>query len=146
MRRLWRNHRQCPSVLSKLRRQTLIPSLLSTALAALLLLPAFFFGGVAPVSAAEVLQVSGPDLLLIGDRNRTSMVRLGCMTVTPGSEAAAQAWLRLRLPRRSRVNLRPLAETDNEILVARVSGLDRETGDLADGLVAAGLASPLPCG
>jgi hypothetical protein len=143
---LWRNHRQCPSVLSKLRRQTLIPSLLSTALAALLLLPAFFFGGVAPVSAAEVLQVSGPDLLLIGDRNRTSMVRLGCMTVTPGSEAAAQAWLRLRLPRRSRVNLRPLAETDNEILVARVSGLDRETGDLADGLVAAGLASPLPCG
>jgi hypothetical protein len=146
VRRLWRNHRQCPSVLSKLRRQTLIPSLLSTALAALLLLPAFFFGGVAPVSAAEVLQVSGPDLLLIGDRNRTSMVRLGCMTVTPGSEAAAQAWLRLRLPRRSRVNLRPLAETDNEILVARVSGLDRETGDLADGLVAAGLASPLPCG
>ena len=143
---MWRNHRQCPSVLSKLRRQTLIPSLLSTALAALLLLPAFFFGGVAPVSAAEVLQVSGPDLLLIGDRNRTSMVRLGCMTVTPGSEAAAQAWLRLRLPRRSRVNLRPLAETDNEILVARVSGLDRETGDLADGLVAAGLASPLPCG
>jgi hypothetical protein len=146
MRRLWRNHRQCPSVLSKLRRQTLIPSLLSTALAALLLLPAFFFSGVAPVSAAEVLQVSGPDRLLIGDRNRTSMVRLGCMTVTPGSEAAAQAWLRLRLPRRSRVNLRPLAETDNEILVARVSGLDRETGDLADGLVAAGLASPLPCG
>jgi hypothetical protein len=146
VRRLWRNHRQCPPVLSKLRRQTLIPSLLSTALAALLLLPAFFFGGVAPVSAAEVLQVSGPDLLLIGDRNRTSMVRLGCMTVTPGSEAAAQAWLRLRLPRRSRVNLRPLAETDNEILVARVSGLDRETGDLADGLVAAGLASPLPCG
>jgi len=110
------------------------------------LLPAFFFTGVAPVSAAEVLQVSGPDRLLIGDRNRTSMVRLGCMTVTPGSEAAAQAWLRLRLPRRSRVNLRPLAETDNEILVARVSGLDRETGDLADGLVAAGLASPLPCG
>jgi len=146
VRRLWRNHRQRPLVLSKLRRQTLIPSLLSTALAALLLLPAFFFGGVAPVSAAEVLQVSGPDLLLIGDRNRTSMVRLGCMTVTPGSEAAAQAWLRLRLPRRSRVNLRPLAETDNEILVARVSGLDRETGDLADGLVAAGLASPLPCG
>jgi hypothetical protein len=146
VRRLWRNHRQCPPVLSKLRRQTLIPSLLSTALAALLLLPAFFLSGVAPVSAAEVLQVSGPDLLLIGDRNRTSMVRLGCMAVTPGSEAAAQAWLRLRLPRRSRVNLRPLAETDNEILVARVSGLDRETGDLADGLVAAGLASPLPCG
>jgi hypothetical protein len=146
VRRLWRNHRQCPSVLSKLRRQTLIPSLLSTALAALLLLPAFFFGGVAPVSAAEVLQVSGPDRLLIGDRNRTSMVRLGCMAVTPGSEAAAQAWLRLRLPRRTRVNLRPLTESEEGVLVARVSSLQRDTGDLTDGLVAAGLASPLPCG
>lgn len=146
MRRLWRNHRQCSPVLSKLRRQTLIPSLLATALAALLLLPAFFFGGVAPVSAAEVLQVSGPDRLLIGDRNRTSMVRLGCMAVTPGSEAAAQAWLRLRLPRRTRVNLRPLTESEEGVLVARVSSLERDTGDLADGLVAAGLASPLPCG
>jgi endonuclease YncB( thermonuclease family) len=111
-----------------------------------LLLPAFFFCGVAPVSAAEVLQVSGPDLLLIGDRNRTSMVRLGCMTVTPGSEAAAQAWLRLRLPRRTRVNLRPLTESEEGVLVARVSSLERDTGDLADGLVSAGLASPLPCG
>jgi hypothetical protein len=27
-----------------------------------------------------------------------------------------------------------------------VSGLQRDTGDLAEGLVAAGLASPLPCG
>ena len=146
MRRLRRNHRQRPPVLSELRRQTLIPTLLSTALAALLLLPAFLLGVVAPASAAEVLQVTGPDRLLIGDRNRSSIVQLGCIAVTPGSEAAAQAWLRLRLPRRSRVNLRPLAETDDEILVARVSGLDRDTGDLADGLVAAGLASPLPCG
>lgn len=146
MWRLRRDHGQCPPVLSKLRRQTLIPSLLATALAALLLLPAFFFGGVAPVSAAEVLQVSGPDRLLIGDRNRTSMVRLGCMAVTPGSEAAAQAWLRLRLPRRTRVNLRPLTESEEGLLVARVNSLERDTGDLADGLVAAGLASPLPCG
>jgi len=73
-------------------------------------------------------------------------VQLGCMAVTPGSEAAAQAWLRLRLPRRTRVNLRPLSEGDGGVLVARVSGLDRNTGDLAEGLVAAGLASPLPCG
>lgn len=100
----------------------------------------------APAIAAEVLQVSGPDRLLIGDRNRSGFVQLGCMAVTPGSEAAAQAWLRLRLPRRTRVNLRPLAEGEGGLLVARVSGIDRQTGDLADGLVAAGLASPLPCG
>jgi hypothetical protein len=129
-----------------LRRQTLITSLLATALAALLLLPAFLIGGAAPASAAEVLQVSGPDRLLIGDRNRSALVQLGCMAVTPGSEAAAQAWLRLRLPRRTRVNLRPLAESEEGVLIARVSGLERDTGDLAEGLVAAGLASPLPCG
>jgi len=124
----------------------LITSLLATALAALLLLPALLIGGVSPASAAEVLQVSGPDRLLIGDRNRSGLVQLGCMAVTPGSEAAAQAWLRLRLPRRTRVNLRPLAEGEDGLLVARVRGLDRDTGDLAEGLVAAGLASPLPCG
>jgi hypothetical protein len=129
-----------------LRRQTLITSLLATALAALLLLPAFLIGGAAPASAAEVLQVSGPDRLLIGDRNRSALVQLGCIAVTPGSEAAAQAWLRLRLPRHTRVNLRPLAEDEDGVLVARVSGLQRDTGDLAEGLVAAGLASPLPCG
>jgi len=110
------------------------------------LLPIFVFGGASQASAAEVLQVSGPDRLLIGDRNRSALVQLGCMAVTPGSEAAAQAWLRLRLPRRTRVNLRPLSEGDGGVLVARVSGLDRNTGDLAEGLVAAGLASPLPCG
>lgn len=103
-------------------------------------------GSPSSVAAAEVLQVSGPDRLLIGDRNRSAVVKLGCMAVTPGSEEAAQAWLRLRLPRRSRVNLRPLTDTDDRLLVARVSGLDRDTGDLADGLIAAGLASPLPCG
>jgi len=124
----------------------LISSLLATALAALLLLPALLIGGASPASAAEVLQVSGPDRLLIGDRNRSGLVQLGCMAVTPGSEAAAQAWLRLRLPRRTRVNLRPLAEGEDGLLVARVRGLDRDTGDLAEGLVAAGQASPLPCG
>jgi len=93
-----------------------------------------------------VLQVSGPNRLLIGDRNRSTLVQLGCMAVTPGSEAAAQAWLRLRLPRHTRVNLRPLAEGEGGVLVARVSALERDPGDLAEGLVAAGLASPLPCG
>lgn len=127
-----------------MRGKTLIRSILTTALAALLPL-VLILSGAFPVAAAEVLQVSGPDRLLIGDRNRTSLVRLGCMAVTPGSEDAAQAWLRLRLPRRTRVNLRPLPDTDDTMLVARVSGLDRNTGDLADGLVSAGLASAVPC-
>ena len=61
------------------------------------------------------------------------------------SETAAQAWLRLRLPRRTRVNLRPVADGEGGVLVARVEPLDGSTGDLSEGLIAAGLASSLPC-
>ncbi|MEB3183332.1 MAG: nuclease [Cyanobacteriota bacterium] len=102
-------------------------------------------GRPASAGAAEVLQVNGPDRLIIGDRNRSSVVLLACMAVTPGSEAQAQQWLRQRLPRRSRVNLRPLGERENHLL-ARVSPVDApEIGDLSDGLIGAGLATPLPC-
>jgi hypothetical protein len=100
----------------------------------------------AEAAAAEVLQVTGPDRLIIGDRNRSSLVLLGCMAVQRGSEQEAQAWLRLRLPRHSRVNLRPLGEQDDHLL-ALVSPVDSlPGGDLSAGLVAAGLAHSIPCG
>ncbi|MFM7269375.1 MAG: nuclease [Cyanobium sp.] len=100
---------------------------------------------VLPVDAAEVLQVAGADRLIIGDRNRSAEVILGCMAVTPGSELEATTWLRQRLPRRSRVILRPVGERDNR-LIARIAPMDgAETGDLSDGLVTAGLASSTPC-
>ena len=109
----------------------------------LLVLPLAAWPGV--VAAAEVLQVSGADRLIIGDRNRTATVILGCMAVVEGSGPDAQAWLRQRLPRHSKVQLRPLGERDGHLL-ARVEPLGAGVpGDLAEGLVAAGLATAIPC-
>ncbi len=103
-----------------------------------------------PVQAAEVLQVRSGTLLQIGDRNRSYAVELACVAVDPGDEAAAVAWLRQALPRRSRVNLRPRG-SDGGTLLASVQRLDGpgpdQRLDLAEGLVAAGLATALPpCG
>jgi hypothetical protein len=95
-------------------------------------------------SAAEVLQVSGANLLQVGDRNRSLTVEIACLAVDPAGEAAAVAWLRQRLPRGTRVNLRPTGEHEGRF-VARVRRLDSGE-DLSDGLIAAGLATPAPCG
>jgi endonuclease YncB( thermonuclease family) len=53
--------------------------------------------------------------------------------------------LRQRLPRHSKVQLRPLGEREGHLL-ARVEPLGAGVpGDLAEGLVAAGLATAIPC-
>jgi hypothetical protein len=98
----------------------------------------------AAARAAEVLQVTGPDRLVIGDRNRNTTVRLGCVAVPPESAAEATELLRRLLPRRRRVNLRPMGVRDGELL-ARIRPIDPEQGDPAEALVAAGLAQPVPC-
>lgn len=120
------------------------------------LLPALLVGlvllvGLGPALAAEVLQVRTATLLQIGDRNRSYPVRLACLEVAPEDQAQAQQWLRARLPRQSRVNLRPIGSVDGT-LVARVTPLPRPgqaialgepSGlDLSSGLIAAQLASP----
>jgi hypothetical protein len=92
----------------------------------------------APAEAAEVLQVRGATLLQVGDQNRSYPVRLGCVQVEPADGAA---WLREALPRRTRVNLRPLGLADGTLL-ARVTVLSSGI-DLGTGLQQAGLASPL---
>ena len=88
--------------------------------------------------AAEVLQVRTATLLQIGDRNRNYAVELACIGVEPVDQAAAMVWLRQELPRRTRVNLRPLGEHDG-LLLAQVSRLAGEA-DMGSGLIAAGLA------
>jgi hypothetical protein len=115
------------------------PWLLATLLMLLVLL-ALPWGA----SAAEVLQVSGSGVLQVGDRNRSLSVQLACLAVDPAREAAATAWLRERLPRGTRVNLRPTGGQQGHF-VARVRRLDSDE-DLSDGLIAAGLATPAPCG
>jgi len=93
---------------------------------------------VAPADAAEVLQVRTSSLLQVGDHNRTYTVQLACVDVTAEAESEAVGWLRQQLPRRRRVNLRPVGSRDGQLL-ARVTPLGDST-DLSTGLVAAGLA------
>ena len=88
--------------------------------------------------AAEVLQVREPDLLLIGDHNRTYSVRLACIAPIAGEEAAALKLLRQKLPRRQRVNLMPMGSQEG-LLLARVRPLGQEQ-DLNDALIEAGMA------
>ncbi len=94
-------------------------------------------------AAAEVLQVRTASLLQVGDSNRSYSVELACVAVAPEQEQPAIAWLRQQLPRRSRVNLRPMGTRDG-ILLARVQKLGDPT-DLGAGLIAAGLATATDC-
>ncbi len=92
-------------------------------------------------AAAEVLQVRSPSLLQVGDSNRSYTVELACMAPIEGERDQALAWLRQQLPRRTRVNLRPIGNHDG-ILVARVQKLGAPD-DVSRGLIAAGFAEPL---
>ena len=91
-----------------------------------------------PAAAAEVLQVRSATVLQVGDGNRNYTVELACIRVDQAQEQASIDWLRHELPRRSRVNLRPMGQ-DNGVLMAKVQKLG-DSQDLASGLVAAGLA------
>ncbi|NBT74207.1 MAG: nuclease, partial [Betaproteobacteria bacterium] len=83
----------------------------------------------------------------VGDHNRTYTVELACVAVPAGGDEAAAAWLRQALPRRTKVNLRPVGN-DGGTLVARVQRLGQadagSSADLGSGLVAAGLANAKP--
>ena len=71
--------------------------------------------------------------------NRTYTVALACSAVDASQEAEATAWLRQELPRRRKVNLRPVGSSEGQ-LMARVTPIGAER-DLSTGLIAAGLAS-----
>ena len=93
----------------------------------------------APIAAAEVLQVRSSSLLQVGDHNRTYTVELACAAVDPSREAEAISWLRTQVPRRRRVNLRPVGTRDGQLL-ARVTPIGQAL-DLSSGLVAESLAA-----
>jgi hypothetical protein len=115
---------------------------------ALLLAASALLWCIAGVEAAEVLQVRSGSLLQVGDHNRTYSVELACLAISPDDDAAAAAWLRSTLPRRTRVNLRPVGNREGMLLarVSRLNGTEASSADLSDGLIAAGLASrPQDC-
>ena len=92
-----------------------------------------------PLQAAEVLQVRSSSLLQVGDRNRTYTIALPCAAVDAKQEAEATSWLRQELPRRRKVNLRPVGSSEGQ-LMARVTPIGAAR-DLSTGLIAAGFAS-----
>lgn len=118
---------------------------LCSRLAAWLLPVALIISGLAvaapPVAAAEVLQVRSATLLQVGDSNRSYTVELACMAPIESERDQALAWLRQQLPRRTRVNLRPIGNHDG-ILLARVQKLGADQ-DLSSGLIEIGYAERL---
>ncbi len=89
------------------------------ALKNLLIVLFFVFSFTLEVSAAEILQVKDEALLQVGDQNRNYTVQIACVDIDQEMKLQARNWLKLKLPRRRRVNLLPLS-TENGILVARV--------------------------
>lgn len=142
MQRLRCHHRQCPFLLPQLRNKALNHPLLRPLGCRLALLLALVLLVVPlaplPARAAELLQVRQATLLQIGDGNRSLAVRLACLQVAPEQAEAAEAWLRRELPRRSRVNLRPIGSEAGQLL-AKITRLG-DSQDLGSRLIAAGLA------
>ena len=65
------------------------------------------------------MQISSSNLLQVGDQNRNYKVQIGCISIENSKEYDALNWLKHELPRKKRVNLRPLSSEDG-ILIARV--------------------------
>tara|TARA_Y100001968_G_C19376995_1_gene728195 strand:+ start:497 stop:847 length:351 start_codon:yes stop_codon:yes gene_type:complete len=105
----------------------------------LLCLLVFFFIFICPlkVYSAEVLQVTSSSTILIGDNNRTYKIKQPCISVKPTDEIVVSSWIRERLPRRTKVNLRPKGAEDG-VLLARVFRMGSDL-DIAEELFKEGL-------
>ncbi len=92
-----------------------------------------------PLFAAEVLQIRSSNLLQIGDQNRTYSVQLACFDLNKSNEDEVREFLKDELPRRTKVNLRPLGSIDG-VLLARVNVIGNDK-DLSQELSEAGLGN-----
>tara|TARA_B100001250_G_C19703312_1_gene745806 strand:+ start:289 stop:642 length:354 start_codon:yes stop_codon:yes gene_type:complete len=99
----------------------------------------FFFSPFSQVKAAEVLQVSSSSILLIGDHNRTYTVKIACLDISSEMEAKSIKWLKEKLPRHTKVNLRPKGSIDG-MLVAKVIPFNSNI-DIAEEYIEEGLAA-----
>ncbi|WP_241433985.1 nuclease [Prochlorococcus sp. MIT 0603] len=77
-------------------------------------------------------------VIRIGDNNRDYKVKIACLDVDPLKEKEALEWLKMELPRKSKVNLLPKGSEDG-VLVAKVINLNSEK-DLANSMKELGLA------
>ncbi len=97
-----------------------------------------FFCFFSKVYAAEVLQVSSSSVLLIGDNNRTYTVKIACTEISPELEEISVNWLKKKLPRNTKVNLKPKGSVDG-VLVAKVINLNSNI-DITEEYINEGLA------
>ena len=87
--------------------------------------------------AAEVLQISSSSVLQIGDNNRSYKVKIYGINIRPNQEESAIEWLKIKLPRHSKVNLLPQG-SENGTLIARVVSL-QSGEDIAVSMAKSGL-------
>ncbi|WP_413677501.1 nuclease [Prochlorococcus sp. MIT 0916] len=104
----------------------------------ILILLISFFCFYPELFAAEILQVTSSNILLIGDHNRTYTVKLACIEISPDLEENSLMWLKTQLPRHTKVNLKPKGSVDG-ILVAKVIPIDSNI-DLNEKYINEGLA------
>ena len=97
-----------------------------------------FFCFFSKVNAAEILQVSSSNILLIGDNNRTYTVKIACTEINPDLEEKSFNWLKKKLPRHTKVNLKPKGFVDG-VLVAKVIPLNSNI-DITEKYINEGLA------
>ena len=90
------------------------------------------------VYAAEILQVSNSSVLLIGDNNRTYTVKIACTEIRPDLEEKSVEWLKKKLPRHTKVNLKPKGSIDG-ILIAKVIPFNSNI-DISDEYIKEGFA------
>ena len=76
--------------------------------------------------SAEVLNVRSSSIVQLGDGNRNYKVRIACMNIKNSREKEATEWLRLQLPRHSKVNLFP-KDYEDGLLISEVVKL--KTGE-----------------
>ena len=99
----------------------------------------YFFSFLTKVYAAEILQVSSSSVLLIGDNNRTYTVKLACTEISPDLEEESVKWLKKRLPRHTKVNLKPKGSVDG-VLIAKVIPFNTNV-DITEDYINEGLAT-----
>ena len=91
------------------------------------------------VLPAEVLQVSSPSVIQIGDNNRNYKIRIACINVEESNGKDAITWLKNELPRHAKVNFFPQGSEDGTLL-ARVTSLNSGK-DLASQMIELGYAN-----
>ena len=98
-----------------------------------------FFCVFSKVYAAEILQISSSNVVLIGDNNRTYTVKIACTEISSDLEEKSVVWLKKQLPRHTKVNLKPKGSLDG-VLVAKIIPFNSNT-DITEKYVNEGLAT-----